>query len=107
MIMRLLINCLVIYAFLSIKKFNAQKIKLSIISSITIIVVAIIPGLGYRIDKSSGDYYFGYPVDVIVYHGGMMFSLGSFGLLFNFFFIYWFYKLLSKLAMLMVPLNRG
>ena len=107
LIIGLLINSLAIYAFLSIKKFNAQKIKLSILSAITTIIVAIVPGLGYQIDKSLGDYYFGYPADVIVYHGKMTFSLGSFGLLFNFFLIYWIYKLLSKLAMLMVPMNRS
>ena len=103
----LLINSLAIYAFLLIKKFNAQKIKLSIVSAITTIIVAIVPGFGYRFDKSIGDYYFGYPADVFVYHGGMTFSIGSFGLLFNFFLIYWLYKVLSKLTLLMVPLNKG
>ena len=107
LIVGLLINILAIYAFLSIEKFHAQKIKLSILSAVTTIIVAIVPGFGYRFDKSIGDYYFGYPADVFVYHGGMTFSIGSFGLLFNFFLIYWMYKLLSKLALLRVPLNKG
>ena len=107
LILGLLINILVIYAFLHINKLNAQKIRLSIASLISTIIVAVIPGLGYRFDKSLGDYYFGFPADVLVYHGGMLFSFGSFGFLFNFFFIYWMYKLLVKLTVLIMPLNKG
>ncbi|OCA83434.1 hypothetical protein [Bacillus sp. FJAT-27986] len=107
LIIGLLINGLVIVAFLNNNKFNAQKLKLSIVSLISTIIVVVVPTLGYRFDKSIGDYYFGFPADILVYHGGMLFSLVSFGFLFNFFFFYWVFKLIVKLGVLIRPVNKG
>lgn len=95
-IIGLLINVLFIIAFLNINKFNAQKVNLSIGSLISTIIISVIPSLGYRFDKSFGDYYFGFPADVLIYHGDMRFSVVSFGFLFNYFFFYWMFKLIVK-----------
>lgn len=100
LIFGLLINGVVIVAFLNINKFNAQKVKLSTLSLLSTIIVAVVPSIGYRFDKSFGAYYFGFPADILVYHGGLQFSLVSFGLLFNFFFFYWMFKLIIKIGVL-------
>ena len=76
MIIGLLINVLAIVAFLIFNKFNAKKVKLSIVS-------------------------------LLVYHGGMLFSVVSFGLLFNFFFFYWMFKLIVKLGVFIRPVKKG
>ena len=106
LIIGLLVNVLAIFVFLNYTKFNASKIKLSIVSLIATISIAVVPGLGYRFDKS-GDYYFGFPADVLVYHGGILFSVVSFGFFFNFFFFYWMFKPIVKLGALTRPLKKG
>ena len=98
LILGLLINGLIIIAFLNINKFNAQKVKLSMVSLLSTIIVAVVPTIGYRFDNSLGKYYFGFPADMVVYHGGLLFSSVSFGFLFNFFFFYWMYKLIIKIG---------
>ena len=100
LIFGLLINGFVIIAFLTINKFNAQKVTLSTLSLLSTIIVAVVPSIGYRFDKSFGAYYFGFPADTLVCHGGWHFSLVSFGLLFNFFFFYWMFKLIIKIGVL-------
>ena len=102
LIIGLIINGLVIVAFLNINKFNAQKVKLSIVSLISTIIVAVFPNIGYRFDKSFGAYYFGFPADILVYHGGTLLSFVSFGFVFNFFFFYWIFKLIIKIRVLIL-----
>ena len=107
LIVGLLINGLAIVAFLILNKFNAKKVKLSIVSFISTIIFAVVPSVGHRFEKSFGDYYFGFPADILVYHGGMLFSVISFGLLFNFFFFYWMFKLIVKLGVFIRPVKKG
>ena len=107
LIFGLLINGYVIIAFLTINKFNAQKVTLSTLSLLSTIIVAVVPSIGYRFDKSFGAYYFGFPADILAYHGGWQFSLVSFGLLFNFFFFYWMFKLIIKIGFLIRPSKKG
>ncbi|MCE4048677.1 hypothetical protein [Bacillus sp. Au-Bac7] len=104
LIIGLLINGLAIVAFLILNKFNAKKVKLSIVSFISTIIFAVVPSVGHRFEKSFGDYYFGFPADIPVYHGGMLFSVISFGLLFNF---YWMFKLIVKLGVFIRPVKKG
>lgn len=73
---------------------NKLKVKITILSSIVTIIVAILPGIGYRVDNNN--YIFGFPADALYYEGDWLFSLGSFGLAFNFFFFYWTFKLINK-----------
>ncbi len=107
MVVGLLINMLAIVAFLNINKFTAQKAKLTLVSLISTIIVAVVPGIGYRFDKSLGYYSFGFPADVLVYHGEMLYSVISFGLLANFFFFYWMFKLIVKLGVLISASKEG
>jgi hypothetical protein len=106
LVIGLLVNGLVIVAFLNINKFNAHKVKLSIVSLISTVIVAIVPTIGYRFYESLGNHYIGFPADILVYHGGMLFSLVSFGFLFNFFCFYWIFKLIVKLGVLIRLVNK-
>ncbi|TDL60087.1 hypothetical protein E2R56_31445 [Rhodococcus qingshengii] len=107
LLLGLVVNGLVIAVLLNINKMNSQKIKLSILSLISTIIIAIIPILGYRVDNDFGHYYFGFPADALVYRGGWLFTFASFGLIFNFFFFYWIFKLILKIWKLMVPIERN
>jgi hypothetical protein len=92
------INAIMILALLSLNgKFTPIKKRLSFISLALTLIFALIPSLGYRVDNEFGDVYFGFPADVIVYHGGWLFSSGSLGLVFNFVFFYWVCKCIYKL----------
>lgn len=105
LIIGLLVNSLLIYTFLHINKFNPKKVKLTIISTIATIITAVIPALGY--EQRMGSYYFGYPADILAYHGDMLVSFVSFGLLFNFFFFYWLFKLISWVGRFISPVKKG
>ncbi|MED4036035.1 hypothetical protein [Niallia taxi] len=94
LLMGLFFNVILIIVLLNIKKMNKLKVKITILSSIATIIIAIIPGIGYRVDNNN--YIFGYPADAFYYEGDWLFSLGSFGLAFNFFFFYWTFKLINK-----------
>ncbi|MCS0824796.1 hypothetical protein NX029_12510 [Cytobacillus firmus] len=106
LLMGFLVNGLIIAALLNIKKMNSQKVKLAILSLISIIIIAIIPDLGYRLDNDFGYYYFGFPADALVYQGGSFITLESFGLVFNFFFIYSIFKLIHKFWILIIPVKK-
>jgi hypothetical protein len=91
-------NASLIFALLSFKgKIIGIKKLISILSLFSTIIFAIIPTIGYRIEKDSGAYYFGFPADAFVYRGGGQLTFASFGLLFNFFFFYWIFKLILKI----------
>ena len=104
LIIGLLINSLLIYTFLHINKFNLEKVKLTIISTIATIITAVIPALGY--EQRMGVHYFGFPADILAYSGDMLFSFVSFGLLFNFFFFYWLFKLISWVGGFISPVKK-
>ncbi|QBP41960.1 hypothetical protein [Paenisporosarcina antarctica] len=91
-------NALIIIVLLSLNgKINYHKIRLSILSLISTIIFTIIPTIGYRVDKDLGDYHFGFPAEGLVYRGGLDLTVSSFGLIFNFFFFYWIFKLILVL----------
>ena len=91
-------NALIILVLLSLNgKINRYKAWLSILSLITTIFVIFIPTIGFRVDKGLGIYYFGFPAEGFIYHGGWNLTFSSLGFIFNFFFFYWLYKLVQKL----------
>ncbi|MBU8769435.1 hypothetical protein [Cytobacillus oceanisediminis] len=106
LLMGFLLNGLIIAVLLNIKKMNSQKVKLSILSLTSIIIIAIIPDLGYRLDNDYGYYYFGFPADALVYRGVSLITLESFGLVFNFFFFYWIFNPIHKFWILMIPVKK-
>lgn len=106
LLMGFLFNALIIAVLLNIKKMNSQKVKLTILSFISLIIIPIILDLGYRLDNDFGYYYFGFPADALVYRGGSLISLESFGLVFNFFFFYWIFKLIHKFWILVIPVKK-
>lgn len=106
LLMGFLVHGIIIAVLLNIKKMNSQKVKLSILSLISSIIIAVIPYLGYRLDNDFGYYYFGFPADVLVYLGGTFVTLESLGLVFNFFFFYWIFKLIYKSWTLMIPVKK-
>lgn len=91
-------NALIILVLLSLKgKIDLQKKRLSILSLISTIIFTIIPTIGYRADKDSSSYYFGFPADGFFYRDGGDLTIASLGLSFNFFFYYWIFKLIWKI----------
>ncbi|TRZ39469.1 hypothetical protein CEQ21_00380 [Niallia circulans] len=95
LILGLFFNVILIVVLLNIKKMNIQKVKFAILSSIATVIVAIIPIIGYRVDNNNV-FTLGFPADAFYYEGDWMFSIASFGLVFNFFFFYWIFKLINK-----------
>jgi len=94
LLLGLFFNVILIVVLLNIKKMNKLKVKVTILSSIATIIVAMIPGIGYRVENNN--YIFGFPADALYYEGDWLFSFASFGLVFNFFFFYWTFKLINK-----------
>jgi len=92
-----LVLVIVLASLLSQKnKMNSTKKKLYLLSLISTVIFAFIPTGGYQVD-SNGYLYFGFPAESFVYRGGLVCTFSSFGLLFNFFLFYWFFKLLLYL----------
>ena len=97
---------LVVVSLLSPKnKMTSTKKKLYLLSLISTVIFALIPTIGYKVD-SNGYHYFGFPAEGFVYGGGWVSTLSYLRLLFNFFFFYWFFKLLLYLwRVLTVPVK--
>ncbi|MFC0187143.1 hypothetical protein ACFFJY_02530 [Fictibacillus aquaticus] len=96
-VLNLALNGLFIMVFLSLKgKMSAEKKKLSWLSLLATLVITAIPAIGYRVDQETGSHVFGFPFDMIVYHGGSTLTTASLGLIVNFFFFYWLFKGLQK-----------
>ncbi|MEH7418833.1 hypothetical protein V7266_26735 [Neobacillus drentensis] len=94
-ILELGLNAVLICVLLSLNgKIMGIKKRLAILSLFSINISTIIPTIGYRVEKDSGAYYFGFPADGFVYRGGGDLTFASLGLLFNFFFFYWIYKII-------------
>lgn len=78
-----------IYGILNAK---ANK-KLYTISLILTVLLTLIPING----NPSGPltyYYFGFPVQILDYHGGLNISFNPIGYLFNFYVFYWLFRFL-------------
>ncbi|MFS0634813.1 hypothetical protein AB1K84_02815 [Mesobacillus foraminis] len=67
-------------------KMKSSKKKLHLLSLISAILFAFIPGIGYRI--TNGTHYIGYPAEIIDYHGEWIAGVNMFGIFFNYFFYY-------------------
>jgi hypothetical protein len=92
------LNAILIISLLSLKgKIIGTKKWISILSLFSTIIFTTIPTIGYRVEKDSGAYYFGFPADGIVYRGGWDVTFDSLGLLFNFFFFYLIYHFVRKI----------
>jgi len=90
---------LVIAIFLNRKnKMDSKKVVLCLLSLLTIILISLTPNIGYRIDSNFGYVYVGFPAEMLVYRGDWVLTFTSFGLIFNFFFFYWSYKLILKIS---------
>lgn len=90
-------NALVITIFLNCKdKMGSRKKRLCFVSLLALVLFSTIPIIGYRVDSNLGYVYIGFPIEMFVYRGDGLITFTSFGLIMNFFFFYWCFKLILK-----------
>ena len=91
-------NVLIIAIFLNSKdKMDTRKKGLCLLSLLAMILTSTIPTIGYRVDSNFGYVYLGFPAEMLVYRGDWVLTFASLGLIFNFFFYYWCFKLILKI----------
>jgi hypothetical protein len=91
-------DVLIIAIFLNSKdKMDTRKKGLCLLSLLAMILTSTIPTTGYRVDSNLGFVYLGFPAEMLVYRGDWGLTFTSLGLIFNFFFYYWCFKLIFKI----------
>ena len=89
-------NVLIIAIFLNSKdKMDTRKKGLCLLSLLAMILTSTIPTIGYRVDSNfevSTKF-----AEMLVYRGDWVLTFASLGLIFNFFFYYWCFKLILKI----------